>query len=136
MDSGDGIGRMCYALRRLEHHVAQGSLGGGGPQPVGCQNRRAQPGGSGFVVCSQTLEKGLKKIRYSMATNKPTNRRGRVRFRADMPVQVTCMNGSGNLITGRMANLSVHGFSLILKSALAPGTPVKVQWGNTAFPGK
>lgn len=64
------------------------------------------------------------------------NRRNRVRFKTDMTVTVTCLNPPGTSAKGRLANLSAHGLSLILRRELAAGSAVKVEWENADFVGE
>ena len=64
------------------------------------------------------------------------NRRNRVRFMSDISVLVTCITGATPPLKGRLANLSVHGLSVILKDELFTGTLVKVEWGSTEFVGE
>jgi len=64
------------------------------------------------------------------------NKRSRVRFISDISVTVTCLADSTRPIKGRLANLSAHGLSIILKSELPVGTLLKVEWGSTEFVGE
>lgn len=64
------------------------------------------------------------------------NRRSRTRFRTDLTVSVTCPELSRHKDKARLADLSVHGLSLILKEKLPVGTIVKVEWGTAAFEGE
>jgi hypothetical protein len=64
------------------------------------------------------------------------NRRGRARFRTDLTVNVTCQDPPGCTSKGRLADLSVHGLSLILSKTLQIGSLVKVEWGGVAFMGE
>jgi hypothetical protein len=49
---------------------------------------------------------------------------------------VTCPELSGRSITARLADLSVHGLSLILGKALPLGSRVTVVWGQANFVGE
>jgi hypothetical protein len=64
------------------------------------------------------------------------NRRNRVRFMSDISVLATCITDSTPPLKGRLANLSAHGLSVILKSELSAGTLLKVEWGSTEFVGE
>jgi c-di-GMP-binding flagellar brake protein YcgR len=64
------------------------------------------------------------------------NRRNRVRFKTDLTVKVTCLNPPGTSTKGRLADLSAHGFSLILRRELAAGSAVQVEWDNADFVGE
>jgi hypothetical protein len=64
------------------------------------------------------------------------NRRSRVRFMSDIPITASCLNYPGAPIKGRLANLSAHGLSIILKSELPIGVIVKVEWGSSEFVGE
>jgi hypothetical protein len=64
------------------------------------------------------------------------NKRSRVRFISDIPVKVTCLTSPGPAIKGRLANLSAHGLSVILNCELAPGSVLRVEWGNSEFVGE
>jgi len=59
-----------------------------------------------------------------------------VRFMSDISVLVTCLTDSTPPLKGRLANLSAHGLSVILKSELPAGTLLKVEWGGTEFVGE
>jgi hypothetical protein len=63
------------------------------------------------------------------------NRRNRTRFRTDLTVKITCPDIPGQTAKARLADLSVHGLSLILKEKLPVGTSIKVEWGNATFMG-
>jgi hypothetical protein len=64
------------------------------------------------------------------------NRRSRARFRTDLTVNVTSVDLPGQNAKARLADLSVHGLSLILKDELPVGSLIKVQWGKAAFIGE
>jgi hypothetical protein len=64
------------------------------------------------------------------------NKRNRVRFKTDLTVKVTCLTPPGTSTKGRLANLSAHGLSLILRHELAAGSAVKVEWDNAYFVGE
>ena len=64
------------------------------------------------------------------------NRRSRARFKTDLTVVVTSIENSGECIKARMADLSVHGLSLILNKKLHVGSSVKVEWGCLTFTGE
>ena len=64
------------------------------------------------------------------------NRRSRTRFKTDLSVIVTCPDLPDQAAKGRLADLSVHGLSLILKDELKVGTLLRVEWGNTDFTGE
>jgi hypothetical protein len=64
------------------------------------------------------------------------NRRSRARFRTDLTVNVTSADLPGQNAKARLADLSVHGLSLILKDKLPVGSIIKVQWGSAAFIGE
>jgi hypothetical protein len=69
-----------------------------------------------------------------METN--MNRRSRARFKTDLTVRVTSVETPGGSTKARMADLSVHGLSLILKKKLHIGSLVRVEWGCLAFTGE
>jgi hypothetical protein len=69
-----------------------------------------------------------------MGTN--MNRRSRARFKTDLTVLVTCVENPGGSIKARMADLSVHGLSLILNKKLHVGSLVHVEWGCLTFMGE
>jgi len=69
-----------------------------------------------------------------METN--MNRRSRARFKTDLTVVVTSTEIPGEPVKARMADLSVHGLSLILKKKLHIGSCVKVEWGCLTFTGE
>lgn len=64
------------------------------------------------------------------------NRRGRARFKTDLTVSVSSADLPGQNAKARLADLSVHGLSLILKDEIPVGSSIKVQWGSTAFTGE
>ncbi len=64
------------------------------------------------------------------------NRRSRTRFKTDLTVTVMCSDLPGGSAKARLANLSVHGLSLILDKKLHIGSMVRVEWGNDAFVGE
>jgi hypothetical protein len=64
------------------------------------------------------------------------NRRSRTRFRTDLTANVTCADLPGGTAKARLANLSVHGLSLILDKKLHVGSVAKVEWGNVTFMGE
>jgi hypothetical protein len=64
------------------------------------------------------------------------NRRSRARFKTDLTVTVTSIEIPGGSAKARMADLSVHGLSLIVKKKLHVGSLVKVEWGCLAFTGE
>ena len=64
------------------------------------------------------------------------NRRSRTRFRTDLTVNVTCPDLPNSNATARLANLSVHGLSLILNKKLSVGSLAKVEWGTVTFMGE
>ena len=69
-----------------------------------------------------------------METN--MNRRSRARFKTDLTVLVSSIEIPGGSIKARMADLSVHGLSLILNRKLQVGSHVKVEWGTLTFSGE
>ncbi len=64
------------------------------------------------------------------------NRRNRTRFKTDLTVNVSCADLQNGSCKARLADLSVHGLSLILKEKLPVASVVKVQWGTAAFMGE
>jgi hypothetical protein len=64
------------------------------------------------------------------------NRRSRTRFRTDITAIVTCSDAPGEQIRARLADLSVHGLSLIVNKELSIGSAAKVQWGDVVFVGE
>ncbi len=69
-----------------------------------------------------------------MGTN--MNRRSRARFKTDLSVMVTCLENGGDTFKARMADLSVHGLSLILHKELHVGSRIRVEWGKLNFTGE
>jgi hypothetical protein len=64
------------------------------------------------------------------------NRRSRTRFKTDLTVNVTCPDLADVYAKARLANLSVHGLSLILNKKLSVGSLAKVEWGTVTFMGE
>jgi hypothetical protein len=64
------------------------------------------------------------------------NRRSRTRFKTDLTVNVTCTDLPESTRKARLADLSVHGLSLILDDKLHVGSLVRVEWGGFAFVGE
>lgn len=64
------------------------------------------------------------------------NRRSRARFKTDLTVNVTCVDLPEYSSRARLADLSVHGLSLILKEKIPIGSIVKVEWGIATFSGE
>ena len=64
------------------------------------------------------------------------NRRSRTRFKTDLTVNISCPELLLNKNKARLADLSVHGLSLILKDKLPIGVIVKVEWGTATFEGE
>jgi hypothetical protein len=64
------------------------------------------------------------------------NRRSRTRFKTDLTAVVTCSDSPGVKLKARLADLSVHGLSLIMKEELSIGSAAKVQWGDVIFVGE
>jgi hypothetical protein len=64
------------------------------------------------------------------------NRRYRARFKTDLTVNVISEDLPSQNAKARLADLSVHGLSLILKDKLPVGSALKVQWGSTEFIGE
>jgi hypothetical protein len=64
------------------------------------------------------------------------NRRSRTRFKTDLTVNVMCSDLPGGTTKARLANLSVHGLSLILDKKLHVGSLVRVEWGSDTFVGE
>ena len=64
------------------------------------------------------------------------NRRTRTRFKTDLTVTVSCPGFLTNNRKARLADLSVHGLSLILKEKLPASSIVTVKWGMTTFAGE
>ncbi len=63
------------------------------------------------------------------------NRRSRTRFKTDLTVNVTSADLPG-ASKARLANLSVHGLSLILGKKMQVGSLAKVEWGTVTFMGE
>jgi len=59
------------------------------------------------------------------------NRRDRLRFSTDMVASVTGIDEPVISFQGRLANVSAHGVSLILKDSVPTDIMVKVQWGKS-----
>jgi hypothetical protein len=55
---------------------------------------------------------------------------------SDISISVTCLTCPGPPINGRLANLSAHGLSIILKCELPTGSVIKVEWGSSEFVGE
>jgi hypothetical protein len=53
-----------------------------------------------------------------------------------MSVNVICSDLPGGSAKARLANLSVHGLSLILDKKLHVGSLVRVEWASDAFVGE
>lgn len=64
------------------------------------------------------------------------NRRSRTRFRTDLTANVTCSELRVGSCKARLADLSVHGLSLILQHKLPVSALVKVEWGTATFVGE
>lgn len=64
------------------------------------------------------------------------NRRSRTRFKTDLTATITCSDLPGIQTKGRLADLSVHGLSLIVNKELNIGSAAKVEWGNVVFVGE
>jgi hypothetical protein len=64
------------------------------------------------------------------------NRRSRTRFKTDLTVVVSPSDLPGVNLKARLADLSVHGLSLIVKKELNVGTVAQVQWGSVNFLGE
>jgi hypothetical protein len=64
------------------------------------------------------------------------NRRSRTRFRTDLTVNVTCPDLPDGVAKARLANLSVHGLSLILGKKLHVGSLARVEWSSVTFVGE
>lgn len=64
------------------------------------------------------------------------NRRNRTRFKTDLTVEVRCLDLPGGSCKARLADLSVHGLSLILQDKLPPASVVHVEWGSVKFVGE
>jgi hypothetical protein len=64
------------------------------------------------------------------------NRRNRTRFKTDLTVSVNCRELRSGKCKARLADLSVHGLSLILKEKLPEASVVSVEWGAVKFMGE
>jgi hypothetical protein len=64
------------------------------------------------------------------------NRRNRTRFKTDLTVTVSCLESRSVSCKARLADLSVHGLSLILKEKLPTTSMVRVEWGKAIFTGE
>ncbi len=64
------------------------------------------------------------------------NRRNRTRFKTDLTVTVRCSELPGGSAKARLADLSVHGLSLILQDELPSSAVVHVEWGTVKFTGE
>jgi hypothetical protein len=64
------------------------------------------------------------------------NRRNRTRFKTDLTVTVHSADLPDGSCKARLADLSVHGLSLILKEQLPSAAVVHVEWGKTKFAGE
>ena len=64
------------------------------------------------------------------------NRRNRTRFKTDLTVTVSRLDKRSGSCKARLADLSVHGLSLILKEKLPTATLVRVEWGSATFIGE
>jgi hypothetical protein len=64
------------------------------------------------------------------------NRRSRTRFKTDLTANVMCSDLPGGATKARLANLSVHGLSLIMDKKLHIGSLARVEWGNVTFVGE
>ena len=64
------------------------------------------------------------------------NRRNRARFKTDLTARVTCTEYAAGPIKCRLADLSVHGLSLILNRELPVGARVRVEWGTSTYEGE
>ena len=64
------------------------------------------------------------------------NRRNRTRFKTDITVRVSCQELQSGICKARLADLSVHGLSIILKEKLPASSIVTVKWGTTTFAGE
>jgi hypothetical protein len=64
------------------------------------------------------------------------NRRNRTRFKTDLTVTVSCPGSQSSRCKARLADLSVHGLSLILKEKLPASSLVRVEWGAATFTGE
>jgi len=64
------------------------------------------------------------------------NKRSRTRFKTDLTVKVNCSDLPGGSCKARLADLSVHGLSLILQEKLPVASQVEVEWGSVTFLGE
>jgi hypothetical protein len=64
------------------------------------------------------------------------NRRNRTRFKTDLTVNISSPDLQKGSCKARLADLSVHGLSLILKEQLPSSSLVKVEWGTVTFMGE
>ena len=64
------------------------------------------------------------------------NRRSRTRFKTDLTVNVSCADLRNGSCKARLADLSVHGLSLIIKEKLPLASKVKIEWGTVMFTGE
>jgi hypothetical protein len=64
------------------------------------------------------------------------NRRSRTRFKTDLTVTIYCTELTLSESKARLADLSVHGLSLIIKEKLPVGAVVQVEWGTAKFEGE
>jgi hypothetical protein len=64
------------------------------------------------------------------------NRRDRTRFKTDLTVKVSCSDLKNGSCKARLADLSVHGLSLIIDEMLPVSASVKVEWGSVTFVGE
>jgi hypothetical protein len=64
------------------------------------------------------------------------NRRNRTRFKTDLTVTVHSADLPGGSCKARLADLSVHGLSLILEDQLPSSAVVHVEWGEVKFAGE
>jgi len=71
-----------------------------------------------------------------MADGNYMNRRDRLRFSTDMIATITGIDEPEISCQGRLANVSAHGLSLILRDSIPSGIAVKVQWGTSLVIGQ
>ena len=64
------------------------------------------------------------------------NRRNRTRFKTDLTVNLRCSDLPNGKCKARLADLSVHGLSLILDQELPSASLVQVEWGAVTFVGE
>ena len=64
------------------------------------------------------------------------NRRNLTRFKTDLTVNLTCTEVKSYKGKARLADLSTHGLSIILKDKLPVGAIVKVEFGESIFDGE